>query len=462
MIAAAADALGSLERGLSRAKGRRRLVSSTWEADVADPSAAIFGSRLASDPWFAWEQPDRDGFALAGVGEAAALNDRGEGRFVRLEALRQVLIRNRIGEEPPGAPAGSGPVWVGGFSFAPDSCREPHWSSLEPGRLVCPELSIVRSWGRCFVTINAMGDGDVEGTLRRLSSRLGSLEAQGLPLLEPSLRSRATIRSALPPSHYEGAVAAALDRIAAGAFVKTVLAREVRVEADSAHDAAAVFGALREGFPSCFNFCVGTPQAAFVGASPELLVRRRGASVATVALAGSTRRSADPSVDDHLGEQLRVSAKNRSEHEFVVERIRRVLGRRAVWVEAGGDPVLVRVANIQHLATPIHAQLAEPLSTIELVRLLHPTPAVGGEPRGPALEAIRDLEDLDRGWYAGPIGWVDALDDGEFCVGLRSALLRDRTAHLYAGAGIVAGSDPQLELAETELKLEAMLPLVSG
>jgi salicylate biosynthesis isochorismate synthase/menaquinone-specific isochorismate synthase len=191
-------------------------------------------------------------------------------------------------------------------------------------------------------------------------------------------------------------------------------------------------------------------------------VRRSGASAATVALAGSTRRSADPAVDDHLGEQLRVSAKDRAEHEIVARRIERALRPLSVWVEAEGDPVLVKVANIQHLGTPIHAQLAEPRSAVELAGLLHPTPAVGAEPREPGLEAIAELEDLDRGWYAGPIGWMDAAEDGEFCVALRSALVRDRTAHLFAGAGIVAESDPAAELAETELKLGALLPLLAG
>ena len=123
---------------------------------------------------------------------------------------------------------------------------------------------------------------------------------------------------------------------------------------------------------------------------------------------------------------------------------------------------MIKVANIQHLATPIHAQLSESRSAIELAGLLHPTPAVGGEPLGVALEAIEQLEPFDRGWYAGPVGWMDALDDGEFCVALRSGLLRDRSARLFAGAGIVAGSDPAAELAETELKLDALLPLIAG
>ena len=122
---------------------------------------------------------------------------------------------------------------------------------------------------------------------------------------------------------------------------------------------------------------------------------------------------------------------------------------------------MIKVANIQHLATAVHAQLADPLSAVELAGILHPTPAVGGEPDAVAQAAIAELEDLDRGWYAGPVGWMDAAEDGEFCVALRSALLRDRTAHLFAGAGIVADSDPAAELAETELKLEALLPLLS-
>ena len=176
-------------------------------------------------------------------------------------------------------------------------------------------------------------------------------------------------------------MAQALGRIRAGELEKVVLAREVVVEAPQAHEPAGIYGALRELFASCFCFCCGSPEAAFLGASPELLVRRAGAGAATVALAGSTRRSADPAVDDHLGEQLLRSAKERREHEIVVRRIERALRNQSVWVEAAPEPGLVKVANIQHLATPIRAQLAEPRSAIELAGLLHPTPAVGGEPR---------------------------------------------------------------------------------
>jgi salicylate biosynthesis isochorismate synthase/menaquinone-specific isochorismate synthase len=218
---------------------------------------------------------------------------------------------------------------------------------------------------------------------------------------------------------------------------------------------------MREQFASCFCFCVGTPEAAFVGASPELLLRRSGAGVSTVALAGSTRRSSDPAVDDHLGEQLLRSDKNRREQRIVSERIVRLLRPHSVWVEAAAEPEVIKVANIQHLATPVIAQLAEPRSAVDLAGLLHPTPAVGGEPADRAAAAIAELEQMDRGWYAGPVGWMDATEDGEFCVALRSGLLRDRDAHLYAGVGVVSGSDPEAELEETEIKLRALLPLLA-
>jgi isochorismate synthase len=422
----------------------------------------VFASRLASDRWFCWEQPDRE-FAIAGLGVAEAVTSRGRERFadVARECLR--TGGDAILDEPRGLPAGAGPVWLGGFAFDPDGGGSSTWSSLPPATMVLPELSLCRGGERTFLTLNAVvGPGDdAEARAAGLQARLSGLRDEPLPLLDPHPTSRTEIRSARPPDEFERAVRAATVRIEAGEMEKVVLAREVVVSAAAAHDPAALFGAMREQFPACFCFCCGTPEAAFLGASPELLVRRAGAGVSTVALAGSTRRSSDPAVDDHLGEQLLRSDKDRREQRIVAERIVRALRPHAVWVEAAAEPEIVKVANIQHLATPVIAQLADPRSAIELAGLLHPTPAVGGEPWPGAATAIADLEAMDRGWYAGPVGWMDATEDGEFCVALRSALLRDREAHLYAGVGVVAGSDPAAELAETEVKLGALLPLLA-
>jgi salicylate biosynthesis isochorismate synthase/menaquinone-specific isochorismate synthase len=354
-------------------------------------------------------------------------------------------------------------VFVGGFAFADDGGSSPEWSGLPPACLVLPDVTLVRQRGEARITLTAVvhADDDRGEVVERLAARTEDLRETGIPLLDPDPIQRTRVAGAAPPSHYEQAVERAVERIRAGDLEKVVLAREVRAHAPRDHDPAAVFGALRELFPACYCWCVGTPGAAFVGASPELLVRRDGQRAQTVALAGTTRRSADPAVDDHLGEQLLNSAKDREEQAIVARRIERTLAPVSLWVAAADDPVLVKVHNVQHLATPIRAQLADPVPAVELAGLLLPTPAVGGEPREAALPLIPALEGLDRGWYAGAVGWTDLGEDGEFCVALRCALLRGNVAHLYAGCGIVRDSVPAEELAETEVKLQALLPLLS-
>jgi isochorismate synthase len=429
-----------------------------------DLSAAVLAARNpTSDRFFCFEQPDRDGFVLAGLGQAATLEARGPNRFKAVAAAARELGRRALTDDLSGAPAAAGPVFVGGFAFADHGGAAPEWSPLAPAALVLPEVSLARHRGDARMTVTVAVDGDeaLEALLDRVDRRLGALAPASMPLLDPDPAERARVVSAAPPSHYEQAVERAVERIRAGALEKVVLAREVRVHAARDHDPGAVLGALREIFPACFCWCVGTPELAFVGASPELLVRRDGARAQTVALAGTTRRSADPAVDDHLGEQLARSPKEREEQAIVARRIERTLEPVSVWVTAAEQPVLVKVQNLQHLATPIRAQLADPVPAVELAGRLMPTPAVGGEPRDAAVPLIPALEGLDRGWYAGAVGWTDLAEDGEFCVALRCALLRGSLAHLYAGCGIVRDSVPAAELAEAEVKLQALLPLLA-
>ena len=423
-----------------------------------------FASRRADDRYFCWEEPGR-GLAIGALGSVRELVSRGAARVDDLVADTTAFVAGRLADEPDRLPLAAGPLWVGGMSFAADGGGTPQWSSLPPALLVLPEILIARTEGETFLTLCALAGGGIDPARVRAAAaaRLASLRELPLPPLDPHPTAGIEVKGAHPPADYERAVAAAVEQIRSGSVRKLVLAREVTVDAPAAHSAPALFGALRVLFDSCFCFCCGTPEAAFVGASPELLVRRDGAGAATVALAGSARRSADPAVDDHLGEQLLRSEKNREEHAIVTRRIEQRLSSHSVWVEAAPEPVVIKVANIQHLATPIRAQLAESRSVLELVGLLHPTPAVGAEPASAEAErTIADLERIDRGWYAGPVGWMDMAEDGEFCVALRSALLRDRRAHLYVGAGIVANSDPASELAETEVKLGALLPLLAG
>jgi isochorismate synthase len=469
-MAVAAEATETLLAGLDAALDRAdpsspaRLVSATVEIDSdVDPAALAAGSRLAAERWFCWEQPDR-GFALAGLGSATRVVSRGEDRFTDLAERCARSTHDRVAHEPDELPAGAGPLWATGFAFAPRGGSDPLWSSLPPALATMPEIAVARGTEGAFLTASIFIEpgSDQRALLKRAAGRLGSLREAALTPADPHPSAATRIFGRYSPERYEKIVAAAVERIRSTSVDKVVLARELTVEAPAAHDPAALFGALRDLFPSCFCFCFGTGQAAFLGASPELLVRRSGAVAATVALAGTTSRSADPAVDDHLGEAMLRSPKVRDEHAIVARRIERTLRPHSVWVHAEGEPFVIKVGNLQHLATPIRAQLAESHSAVALAGLLHPTPAIGGEPRAPALDLIQELEGLDRGWYTGPVGWMDAAEDGEFCVGLRSALIRDREAHLFAGCGIVADSDPAAELQESELKFEALLPLLTG
>jgi isochorismate synthase len=419
---------------------------------------------LPGESWFAFEQPDREGFALAALGCASALESRGARRFGDVaRTWRELLARGAY--DPPEGPRGTGLVAVGGFSFAPAGSAAPHWQGFGPASLQVPEVALARRGGetRLTVAVLARPDDVADELVARVEARLAALRpAAELPLWDPDPVGRSRIVSAMPPEHYEQAVARAVERIRRGELDKVVLAREVQVHAAVPHDPAAVLGVLREAFPSCHVFAVGRGDATFLAASPELLVRRDGLRAGTLALAGSTRRSADPAVDDHLGEQLLRSEKDRGEQEIVTRRIEAALAPHSVWVTSPDEPVLVKMPNVQHLGTPIRAQLAQPVSAVELAGVLHPTPAVGGQPHAVAAPLIPALEGLDRGWYAGPVGWTDAHEDGEFCVALRCGLVEDRVARLYAGVGVVAGSDPAAELAETEVKLGALLPVLAG
>jgi salicylate biosynthesis isochorismate synthase len=335
----------------ARRTGRETLASLSLPLPGhVDPSAVVCASRRPGEPWFVFEQPDRGRAALAALGETLTLQASGAERFASVADRWRALSAAAV-SDPADEPAGAGPVAVGGFSFAADGGGAPHWRGFEPASLVVPEVVLTRSERKdetkdgdakpvVGLTLTALASPDdlPEELLERLEQRLSELRTSELPLLDPAPTGRFQVASAMPPEHYEQAVARAVERIAAGDLEKIVLAREVQVHAPQAYDPAAVFGVLREEFPSCFVFCVGRGDATLIAASPELLIRREGHRVSTLALAGSTRRSADPAVDEHLGEQLLRDASYREEHAIVARRIERTLRPHAIWVAAAPEP----------------------------------------------------------------------------------------------------------------------------
>lgn len=466
--------LEELERRVGIASQRAREVgepvlatTSCKLAAEVDVSLTVLGARGDEESWFCFDQPNR-GVAVAGLGAAATVKAGGAERYQETSKLwRQLVDRAVAGDDIKAdreGPTPVGLVGVGGFAFAADSSENGPWSEFGPGKLVVPEVLLSWIAGECFLTVTvSVGPGSEASRVvpevgQRVQALLDNASSNIRTTLKPAT---SEAFSALPPAHFEQAVATAVHRIKDGEFEKIVLARELRVEADNPFDVAAVFEQLRQKHPGCFICCVGGAKAAFVAASPELLVRRHGDKASTIALAGSRPRGKTPDEDRQLGEELLASRKDRGEQAIVTQRIVRALKPYSAEVDVQAEPSLMKMANIQHLATPIEATLAEKTSAIELLERLHPTPAVGAEPPE-AVSKIADLEELDRGWYAGPIGWVNAADDGEFCVGLRSALITGAEARLYAGVGVVKDSDPASELAETETKFSALLPVLVG
>jgi menaquinone-specific isochorismate synthase len=262
---------------------------------------------------------------------------------------------------------------------------------------------------------------------------------------------------------YRASVAAGLERIAAGEFQKIVLARAQDIVADEPLHPLRMLNGLRQRFPDCYAFSSADGSGrSFIGASPERLVRVSQGVLQTEALAGSARRGAGASEDAALAATLLHSEKDLREQRHVLDSIKRRLDALGLSARHPEVPSVLRLANVQHLRTPIEADLREDVRLLDVVAALHPTPAVGGSPREAAVARIRELEGFPRGLYAGALGWMNARGGGEFFVGIRSALVEGPTARAYAGAGIVAGSSPDREYAETELKFAALLDALLG
>ncbi|KAA0234404.1 MAG: Isochorismate synthase DhbC [Acidimicrobiales bacterium] len=269
-----------------------------------------------------------------------------------------------------------------------------------------------------------------------------------------SLPSRYEVAASTPAEAWCELVVQVRARVRSGAIDKAVLARRVTVSADGPIPLAAVLGELRQSYPGCYLFSI----EGFVGASPELLVSRVGDVVRAHPMAGTIPHTGDPGTDAQRAAELLASPKDRKEHQITIDMVHDTLLPWCSYLDYQPSPSVVPMANVSHLASLVEGRLSSPAPAVtEMVAALHPTPAVCGSPRSAARALILELEGLDRGRYAGPVGWVDRNGFGEWAVGIRSAEIEGRRAHLFAGVGVVADSDPLVELAETRAKLKPLL-----
>jgi isochorismate synthase len=371
------------------------------------------------------------------------------------------------------------PICLGGFAFDDGRARGPEWNAFPDGLLVVPRVLVTRSGSASWVTVNATTSGgvdtaaDVDETVSLLSMLLtpagGRLTGMhsgggrpGCEAQESLTPDRTAPREGSGSRQWKAAVAAIVDDIHRGIVEKQVLACCVRTLGREAAEPARVLERLRGAFgASCTIFAVARDDACFLGASPERLVRIEGHTVRADALAGSAARGSALDEDHALGAALLADPKELQEHALVVRALREALAPDCVALTVPAEPTLVHMPNVQHLHTPVEGVLRRDAHILELVERLHPTPAVGGVPRVAILERIRSYEEFDRGWYAGPVGWVDARGGGDFAIAIRSALMTSLAAgpsgvRLYAGCGIVGGSDPEAEYQELRLKLRPL------
>ncbi|GCE11506.1 isochorismate synthase [Tengunoibacter tsumagoiensis] len=419
---------------------------------------------------FYWERPSEQR-ALVGVGATATIQTTGQSCVQEAaEIWRQLQAQAILGQGSAAIPdRTSGPLLFGGFTFDPLTPTTELWQAFPDGLLLLPYLLFHCDETCAALTINLQvaPDADIASLTAEISAHLHTLEqalARTLPqetdrLPAPSLQ----IEDLLSADLWMEQVAATVKRIKQGAFAKAVLARAVRVtNPRQDFDVIQTLKRLRESYPVAYVFAIQRQEQYFVGATPERLVCGADGQIQTMALAGSAPRGKTEEEDRQLGEELLHSQKNQGEHHVVVSTIQNALAALCSRVWVGDAPHLLKLKNIQHLQTPITGDMLPGHSILEAIEDLHPTPAVGGSPRQPALEAIRELEQLDRGWYAAPIGWIGHTGNGEFAVALRSGLLHGHQATLFAGCGIVADSDPESEYAESCLKLQVMLRGLSG
>lgn len=439
-----ADALASLDQ-LERAEAERGgdgWISYAFSVPALDPLAVMETLDPAGLRGY-FENPSRDRAHAAGE-PVAIWKGRGERRFQ--EADRWVRTLNSklscVGEPPR---------LIATFPFYP--------GTAEGGIDACvflPSWQVVTEDGRTKVTL---AEAATPGAAERLTRRAAAFQKFTYRTRPASQRpASATVLSEVGGRWFPSAVGRATELIREGAFEKIVLTRAFDWRRTEPFDVYAALHRLRRGNAPCHTFLVDEPEGAMVGSTPETLLSLFDGEVRTESVAGTTRRGESAAEDARLAEALLASDKDRREHDAVTQSILRRLGMVGVLAATRRDAELLRLGNVMHLRTPIVGRMPADRRFLEVAGELHPTPAVGGKPRAMALPFIPGFEPHDRGLYTGAVGWVSADGrSGKLFVALRCARLRGGEARAYAGAGIVAGSDPESEAAETEMKLRTVL-----
>jgi menaquinone-specific isochorismate synthase len=448
---------GRIDDAVARARqlGRTTLLSHVEQLPFApDPVAFLAASSAALDSGTLWEQPAM-GLAFAGAGSACEIRATGPGRLGQVSAAMRDLQSGLVRDDSSIFPC------LGGFAFSEHSDRSHIWRDFPGARFVIPQVLIQNDGHDALLRVTIKVEprsspSEVEQLIDDLLQH--ARRWVQVPLSLDVSHSRVRVESFPNRTAWESSVATAVALIRQGALDKLVLAREEQLLAAIPFSPITALARLRRFNSAATLFAMQSGRSWLLGASPERLVRLHENRVDVTCLAGSIGMGHDDEERRHLADQLLSSKKDREEHEIVVRSTMCALAEVCEDVtRLAGTPRIATARAVQHLETPVSARMSDAGNILNLVERLHPTPAVGGYPSDRALSIMRELEEIDRGWYAGPFGWTDLDGSGEFVVAIRSALLSGRMASLFAGSGIVADSVPSAEYEETCLKLRPML-----
>lgn len=408
-----------------------------------------------------WKDSDSD-TVIVGLGKIEKIQTNADhNRFDNIEQQWKAIVEQSF-VQANHIQSGTGPIMFGGISFDPEKSNSVLWDQFGDNFFYVPQYMITVTKNGTYFTTNIVCSTkiDIETFNRQLQ--------QGKELLKQCVsdeiyNANACINTKeIEPNLWKQQVADAVQTIKETSINKIVLARELRLTFESPIESEAILAHLLKEQPTSFIYSLESGSDCFIGASPERLVKKENNHVLSTCLAGSIARGKTKDEDEILGNRLLHDSKNLMEHQFVVSMIREALETDCYDVNVPNKPNLMKIKHIQHLYTPVTAECDENLSLFRLVKKLHPTPALGGVPQKEAVKWIRENENLERGFYSAPIGWVDAYGNGEFAVGIRSALLQGKEASLFAGCGIVEDSKPEEEYEETWIKFQPMLNALGG
>ncbi|ACK73111.1 isochorismate synthase [Gloeothece citriformis PCC 7424] len=434
--------------------GKSQIVSFSQKINLIDPLAVLEEIIQPNLLYCYWENRRKDE-AILGYGVTKSLTLDSPHRFSQSQEFIENSLNHtlRVGEVFNGEP-----YWFCSFTFFESELNQN--TPFPAATIFLPQIQIIKKQQQCILVVNCSINPKInlKLLLEQINYNTQFINRSRLKdSIDSSEKSSKNLAEFYPSYNFKSAVASALKSIESHQFSKLVLAHAIDVIAAQKFPIVASLNNLRKQYPDCYTFSLSNGKGHhFIGASPERLISIENQQLVTDALAGSAPRGKTPQEDHNIAQTLLRNEKERREHQAVSEFISQRLFKLGLAPHC--SPLkLLKLSNIQHLWTPIYAHLKPQIHPLQIVAQLHPTPAVAGVPTDIACEQIRQYETFDRGLYAAPLGWIDFQGNSEFIVGIRSALIQDNIARLYAGAGIVSGSDPDKELAEIQLKFQALM-----